>query len=87
MIDNHVHCGSCRQVILTEIKVRGGKTKPAEITIGTELVLAKGPSGPVTVERPVPLCQACADQVAKQQAELARRSKIIVPVPDLKPAS
>lgn len=84
MLDDHVHCGQCRRPIQTQIKVKGGKTKPAEITIGTEVVWGRGPDGFAPVERPVPLCQDCVAQIAEAQKKVSR---LVVPKPDLRPVS
>ena len=77
MLDDHVHCGQCGRPILTQIKVAGGKTKPAQVTLGTQIAWAKGPDGIAPVERPVPLCPVCVEQIAEQQRQAA--SRLLVP--------
>lgn len=76
MLNDHVHCASCRRPIATVRRVSGGRLERLTILTGTELALAKGPGGITPVERRVPLCPACAKEVERQQRE---RSRIIIP--------
>lgn len=80
MLDEHVHCAACGRAIATHVKCRDGKTKPAPVAIGAQQVLVPGPNGQIAkVERRVPLCGDCFDEIKAVEEKAEATSKLIVP--------
>ncbi len=73
-LEPHIHCAECGCEIRTSVPERGGKTRPAEIHAGQQVAVVMTPQGPGFVPRPVPLCDECAERLAK-----AERPRLVVP--------
>ena len=78
MIDAHVHCDNCRRVIATDIKIAGGKTKPAEIRLAQTVRVVPGPQGIGVITVNVPICNECGERMDEEQKSAAA-SRLIVP--------
>ncbi len=71
----HVHCGECGREIAATVPTRGGKSEPAQIRAGQQLMPVMTSDGPAFMPRQVPLCNECAERIDAQQ----KVSRLVVP--------
>ena len=81
MNDRHVHCAECGLDIATQVKIAGGKTKPAPIARGTRFAVVPGPNGLNVIPEDVPLCDDCNALLIAQQKAAASGLVVAQAVP------